>query len=481
MKKGKKLLSVFLVIIMLFYVVPVFARAAVYDGYCSEYKYSDVKWKLNTNTGELVISGTGYMRNPNLYTPAWEDYLEDIKTVVIKEGIKGISYAAFEDCINLTSVSFPDSLEVIEDYAFLRCEKLAEIDLPSGIKNFGGAVFSDTAYYNDSSNWENGVLYIENYLVDVDDSLGDKLVIKNGTTTIARWAVSNANVFDIVIPDSVKYICDDAFHTLKNVVSISIPDSVVSIGDGAFQLCKELKYITLTDSVKHIGSLAFYATAYYDDSKNWDNGVLYIGKNLVGTDNSIVSGDYKIKEGTINTCKQAFWCCRELETVFIPESVKNIDGGIFAKCDALKEITIDPDNQYYTVENNVLFSKDKTSLVAYPIGLPDTSYTVPDTVEKIVDYAFYGSENLTSLNVPVSVKDFCHMSIYLSQIRDIYYMGSKSQWEKVETDGFFQDVTVHYGDASNDNNDDNNDLNFFEKILEFLKDILDKIKQLFGM
>ena len=92
-----------------------------------------------------------------------------------------------------------------------------------------------------------------------------------------------------------------------------------------------------------------------------------------------------------------------IKSVTIPDSITNINPNAFEYCFSLAEINVSPDNNSYASQNGVLFNKDKTELVAYPIGVLAESYTIPDGVTTIGDYAFRGSESLKSVIIPTSV------------------------------------------------------------------------------
>lgn len=100
----------------------------------------------------------------------------------------------------------------------------------------------------------------------------------------------------------------------------------------------------------------------------------------------------------------AFLNCNSLTSITIPSSVTGITYMTFGKCESLTSITVDKNNQYFCDIDGVLFSKDKTTLVAYPAGKPSDKYIVPDFVIDIFDCAFEGSLNLTEVVLPNSIK-----------------------------------------------------------------------------
>lgn len=101
---------------------------------------------------------------------------------------------------------------------------------------------------------------------------------------------------------------------------------------------------------------------------------------------------------------QAFSGARYLEYVKIPDSVKQIGQFPFAMCDNLCAIEVDPENPYYTSQDDVLFSKDMTELICYPPMKADTSYIVPDEVEYFADAAFCNCHNFTSIILPENLR-----------------------------------------------------------------------------
>ncbi len=95
---------------------------------------------------------------------------------------------------------------------------------------------------------------------------------------------------------------------------------------------------------------------------------------------------------------EVFKECNDLTYVKIPAGVTSVSGQTFAECRNLLEIDVDPANQYYVVENGILYNSDKTTLIAFPNGI-DGEFTVPDGVINIGSYAFSGAYKLTKVNM----------------------------------------------------------------------------------
>jgi hypothetical protein len=96
----------------------------------------------------------------------------------------------------------------------------------------------------------------------------------------------------------------------------------------------------------------------------------------------------------------AFGVCHSLISVTIPASVTSIGDVAFYGCLNLTAINVLKNNAAYASENGVLFNKAKTTLIQYPAGKPDTSYTIPLSVTSMISTAFEGCYSLTSITNP---------------------------------------------------------------------------------
>lgn len=165
--------------------------------------------------------------------------------------------------------------------------------------------------------------------------------VSNGKAKITSCELYEANekdLEDLVIPSTlggypVTAIGSEAFsEDTDGLLSVTIPDTVTSIGEEAFAYCKNLTDITLPDTITEIGYNAFYKTGYYNDSSNWEDGVLYIGNYLIDTNSQFKATSYEVKEGTICIAYEALYSYK-LEEVTIPASVIAIDSEAFGEYD----------------------------------------------------------------------------------------------------------------------------------------------------
>ncbi len=214
-----------------------------------------ITWTLSDD-GTLTISGTN-MPNYDSDSP-WYSQRNEIKNVVIEDGVANIGDYAFCDCKNLASATISNSVIRIGEYAFSGCSSLNTITIPSSVTSIAQKAFYNTKWFNDQSD---GLVYAGLVVYGYKGSIpeGTNVVLKEGTKGIAENAFYNCSgLTSIIIPESVTNIGHSAFYGCSGLFSIVIPNSVASIEDNVFQYCSNLISITIPSSVTRIGELAFY-------------------------------------------------------------------------------------------------------------------------------------------------------------------------------------------------------------------------------
>ncbi|MBR6105026.1 MAG: leucine-rich repeat protein [Paludibacteraceae bacterium] len=99
----------------------------------------------------------------------------------------------------------------------------------------------------------------------------------------------------------------------------------------------------------------------------------------------------------------AFSFSPALQSVYISKNISKIGEQPFCYCNNLSAIEVDGQNNYFSSIDGVLFNKDKKRLIRCPEGQFGV-YTVPDGVEEIFEYAFYGCNGLNEIKLPASLK-----------------------------------------------------------------------------
>lgn len=240
------------------------------------------------------------------------------------------------------------------------------------------------------------------------DGVGDTLtigdfiftVLDDGTAKVTRYIGNDA---DVVIPSNlggyeVTVIGKKAFYYLS-VESITFPNTVITIEEESIYSCDNLKTIIISESIKYLdanfydsGSFEKYIVDINNPYYYSEDGVLFNKDMTVLLDYPLAKKDsfYRVPK-SVETIKDI--CSYNLDYLEITENVSKIETDTLAKS-YLYDITVAEDNSYFSSEDGVLFNKDKTRLIRFPHKKEITSYTVPDSVYRIWDYAF----NMSKLN-----------------------------------------------------------------------------------
>lgn len=252
-----------------------------------------------------------------------------------------------------------------------------------------------------------------------------KMIEYQGTSAhVAPWYTYRQSIYTVFINGGVTNICAPAFQGCINLKSVIIGGSVATIGDYAFCDCHSLTNITIPNSVISIGAMAFY-NCYGLAGVTIGNSVTSIGENAfyecTSLKSIIIPNSVKtIGIAAFRSCSSitsltigknvtsigvaAFEFCHSLPSVTIPDSVTTIGDYAFADCTSLTSITVDPNNAHYCSDSNgILYDKNKTRLIQYPIGNSRKEYEVSDGVMSIGVSAFEGSTNLVSITIANSV------------------------------------------------------------------------------
>lgn len=407
MKNKLKKILLMSAVVMLVAVLFCFSASAADDGVFS----------YGIDGGKVIITGVDPDVKGDLEVPS----------TISGHPVTTLLYYSFFDCSELESVTLPDTLESISFDVFVGCEKLEKINMPKSFRNIKLSTFWGTKWYEDLPE---GPVYINNIFCGFKgDFEGSTYKLKSGTKAIAAGA----------------------FSYKTNLTKINIPDSVEEIGGSAFY-GSGIKTITGGKNLKKVGSEVLNYTPLYENSKD---GIIYLGKFAVGVKGNIKNGKAVIKKGIVGLAERLFenqelksvslpsglkyigdyafhytnlpavtlpdsvvfigkgaFGNTNLSSVTIPKNVKTIGSNAFVysngwsdeEVSKLKKITVNKNNKYYSSDSKgVLFNKDKTTLIMYPIASKTTKYDIPKTVKKIEPHAFRDVTNLKTITIPKSV------------------------------------------------------------------------------
>ncbi len=438
-----------------------------------------------------------------------------LKTIDLSDctNLKEIGIGAFYLCKNLISIRLPESLTKISNIAFAGCVKasikltnvymdisptafgdsnnywIKKIQIPDNNQNnlkqmlinmgypenriseYAGATIFDIGslnkpvevLYSDIENWlkvtavKNAINYIK--IVDIpkseleiaagDSSALSKIIDKSDRKVYISLKFKNAfevtkipknmfsyarNLVGIKLPSSLKtiedsafFFCDDlmivdfsectklttignsAFSYCYKLLNINFPDNLENIGGGAFKKCRNLLKITIPAKLSTIGKEAFrdcsILRSFSVDINNTyfssEDGVLFNKDKSILIQYPIGKSDSSYNIPTsINTIKTCAFLGSKLTQLDLSEctNLASIEDGAFANCQNLEGVTVDTNSSYFSSENGVLFDKDKSILIQYPIGKKNSSYNIPNSVETIASGAFAGSEALKNIS-----------------------------------------------------------------------------------
>ena len=376
----------------------------------------------------------------------------DLENVILQEGVKSIGSNAFRDCSNIKHVDLPESLETLGGSSFYSCTSLKSIKIPSKIEvipshTFAGCtslseiilpeklkIIDDRAFYNCNIS--------EITLPSALTSIGNDAFGSNKDLTAIKIAEGN-EIFEFdesrgmlmqnnseTQEKSIVFITDVA---LKSSTTLDIPEGVTSLNvilDGYnIQTVKIPSTLTSIEANDLPNVVSRIEVAENNETYITDNDCLYSNekKNLVicyskaeTIEKTDLSQELEIIEA------RAFKQATNLKNIELPDSVLRIEVYAFINNAKIENITIGEKVEYihpefkysnysgqvkisdknpnYTIENNVLYNKNKTELIAVLYEITG-KYIVEDSVTKIGNYAFEYQQKMTEIKLPIKLKE----------------------------------------------------------------------------
>ena len=390
---------------------------------------------------------------------------KNLASVIFGEGVKEIKQTSFSGCSKLKDISFPNSLKTIGIESFYKCTSIEELSFPDKLESIGSSAFGNctalsSIYFGKGlkrveshafsgcsnikkvdignlENWcsvefdsdrkrehtssrivemlnSNPLTYTRKIILNGQEL--DELIIPDGVTEIGSLVFACCNRFDkLSIPASVKSIGDGAFYNCTGIDQITFQPSsqLETIGESVFRDCIGLSTISIPNSVTSLGTGVFRNCTNLE-SAILPSGLLEIPTSAFYQDTKL--GGITIPETVKNIGSWAFYECSGLPRIDIPSNVEIIGTEAFCGCTGFSGVYIKDLVKWcgikfgnYQYQGNMYALSDKqTNPLIYGVNLYVnnqlvTDLIIPDGVEVIEDFAFWGS-NVSSVTIPSSVK-----------------------------------------------------------------------------
>ncbi len=443
------------------------AVISVITAFCSygygEYTYGDYTYTVSGNEATIVYVDrdiTGKVNVPSkigeykvvaIGDNAFEECLT-ITAVTIPDTVTYIGYNAFFGCKSIGELVIGNSVDIIEAYAFGSCSGIKSVIIPDSVSYMGEGSFSGcsrmTSIFigkgikeiprNMCQNSNNlATVYMGENVVTVKNSAFyectslENVIWGTKLEVIESHSFSETNIKYLTIPSTVKSIGNCAFSRSKIEV-LNIGENVESIGHSAFEGAL-IRNLYIPDKVVSLGEFAFQS--------NQELQSLEIGDGLKDIPNYCFMGcekliSVKIGDNVENINYSSFNGCSSLTYIDFGNSVKKIGENAFRDCVSLKELslpnTITGIGDHAFMDCKVL---KKVSFGGNTVNVGTWSFAYCENLEEVVFYgiinigssAFHFCNSLKTLYIPDTLQS---IDAYF-EVHDIYYGGSRSDWEYV--------------------------------------------------
>lgn len=367
-------------------------------------------WDEDTET--LQITGQGKVIGNNDASEPLEEYRDQVKKIVLGEGITEIDKYAFMDFTNLQEITFSSTITKIDEAAFYRCYSLETVELPDSLTTICKAAFADCIAME--------TVKLSKKIRTIEDFAFQRCAMETITIPGSLKVLSPVAFFKCpglqtyqVASDNAAYCTQDGvlFSTDKKTLLAypsgrksdvyTTPATTVTIGENAFNNTKITK-IFISDSVKSIRDGAFAYSKL--ESLNIPNSVTDMGQFICESCESLCS--VIVGKGLKKLPYRSFYKCSSLSTVKLSTSLRELEPLSFAYCASLKRITI-PSN--VTIIYNGCFGECSS--------LTEVSFS--KKVKEIAYQAFFNCKNLKTVTFPKSLKKIHALSFYGTRIRTV--------------------------------------------------------------
>lgn len=353
-----------------------------------------------------------------------------LTSLAVPTGVTAVRDYAFTGAEQLLAVTFPETLLSIGTSAFSGCKNITEAVIPDSVTSVGAGAFRGNGLT--SVTLGSGLTAVSAGLFENCRALKN-ITIPANITRIGRRAFYGSGLTQATLPEGLTTIEADAFNGCGLTV-VSIPESVTAIGESAYHNCRSLKQLTVPDGAD-VDETAFAGCTAVERLTAAGSVVASIPKDAIkyltvtsGSipdlffQNSTTLSEVTVGAEVTSLGNNAFYNCTALTTVYW--NAVDCAVGDFYNCPKLTalhvgaEVRALPDMRasaltgVYITDLAAWVSVAFASADCNPLGVAHALYlnntrlvnlAVPDGVETVADYAFYGSEVLT-VSIPASVK-----------------------------------------------------------------------------
>ena len=314
----------------------------------------DAVWSYED--GVLTISGQGSLIT-YAYKP-WSNYISQITTIVVEDGITSIGNKVFSGHENVTSITIADSVTEIGENAFYGCSSLMDVKLPANLTSLGANSFTRCTFLTE--------ITLPDTLTTLSDGLFSTCTslttvhFPTNVTSLGSYTFSGSGLTELTLPEGITSLGEKCFYGCQSLKQIVLPSTLTTMGDSAFQNTTALTSIEIPGSLSVIPENAFGAS---------------------GLQKAVIS------EGVTYLDRFAFSGCRSLSDVTLPSTVTELDHAAFARC---------PLTQILLPEGLTVVGREAFD------GCKLVEVSLPSTLTNIGAYAFRGNE-LTSVKFPSGI------------------------------------------------------------------------------
>ena len=356
---------------------------------------------------------------------------------------------------NATDITIPNGITYIGAGCFSGFTALTSLTIPDSVTDMSRQALEGSKYINNAYCPQyGGIYYPTEFIAYKNVGTTGQIEFKPTTKTICVGCCSYAARGDIVIPDSVTKIGNDAFYNSNSLNSIVFGSGITEIPARVCASCGNLRNVTVSDTVTKVGAGAFENTPFLTNySANSYGNIYYLNSHVALKSVSKTETSYTFRPTTtciydacFSACsnvtqfslpngllcinQSAFTQCTSLTDVSIPSSVETLGSYAFNNCTSLTGVTIGQGSPLTTLDNMTFANtgiKDIDFLQNTNISLFSgycfyncgsiTSVTIPDTIENLNGQPFYNCNNIKEIVIGNGVTSFT---------RDVFYYARSS-------------------------------------------------------